>query len=152
MQSRRDRAVIASFSSDTSIDPCATFKGESGNWRIDQAAWGHPASPAQLVGPVSPPPPPPLLLLLPLLCVYSRTQRERKRGWKKGRASVGGQLFRGLLWINGDLLCADQKYRPTNLVYNSPRKRKCTRPKRSLTYAFVFQSFKFTFIKPVLFL
>lgn len=72
MQSRGDRAVIASFSSDTSIDPCATFKRESGNWRIDQAAWGHPASPAQLVGPVAPPP----------LCVYGRTQREGERGKK----------------------------------------------------------------------
>ncbi len=50
-------AVIASFSSDTGIDPCATFKRESGNWRIDQATWGHPASPAQLVGPVAPLPP-----------------------------------------------------------------------------------------------
>lgn len=69
MKSRRDRAVIASFSSDTSIDPCATFKRESGNWRIDQAAWGHPASPAHLVGPVASPPP---------LCVYSRTQRKKK--------------------------------------------------------------------------
>lgn len=38
----RDSAVIASFSLDASIDPCATFKRESGNWRIDQAAWGHP--------------------------------------------------------------------------------------------------------------
>lgn len=71
MKSRRDRAVIASFSCDTSIDPCATFKRESGNWRIDQAAWGHPASPAQLVGPVVEPPRP---------CVLMVGRRERKRG------------------------------------------------------------------------
>lgn len=43
MKSGRDLAVIVSFSSDTGIDRCATFKRESGNWRIDQAAWGHPA-------------------------------------------------------------------------------------------------------------
>lgn len=82
MQSRGDCAVIASFSSDTSIDPCATFKRESGNWRIDQAAWGHPASPAQLVGPVAPPP----------LCVYSRTQREGEREKKTG-VGVRGNYF-----------------------------------------------------------
>lgn len=67
MKSRRERALIASFSSDTSIDPCATFKRESGNWRIDQAAWGHPASPAQLLGPVA-------------VCLLSDTHREKASG------------------------------------------------------------------------
>lgn len=77
MKSRRDRAVIASFSSNTSIDPCATFKRESGNWRIDQAARGHPSSPAQLVG-----------LVAPRLSVYSWTERV----W--GEAIGNARLYR----------------------------------------------------------
>lgn len=80
------RVVIASFSSDTSIDPCATFKRESGNWRIDQAAWGHPASTAQLVGPVAITP-----SLCVCVCMHVRlTESEMlfvkyKEGMKSGR-------------------------------------------------------------------
>lgn len=40
MKNRRDPVVITSLSS--TIDWCATFKKESGNWGIDWAAWGHP--------------------------------------------------------------------------------------------------------------
>lgn len=85
MKSWRHRAVIASFSSDTSIDPCATFKRESGNWRIDQAASGHPASPAQLVGLEAT-----TTTYTTTVCLQSdREGKEKKVG--------GGPLFRGLL-------------------------------------------------------
>lgn len=79
MKSGRDLAVIASFSSDTGIDRCATFKRVSGNWRIDQAAWGHPAILARN-------------WLAPPKRVRTHAQTQaRKTG------VLGGQLFRGFI-------------------------------------------------------